>query len=160
MSDSDYEKAEKKLTLKIEEKMLEIKEQQRQDRNDFNTKLATLKADVSEMRFDKLTHDFLKDKIYVEWTKQIDRIKQIEASNQELQKRLQEFSKRLSSSALLHDEHRNSSTSSEVESENEVAVETGSLERVRDSSNLGVLSGARNDSGRLYSKSKDNGSSN
>ena len=40
----------------------------RMDRNDFNSKLATFKADVSLMMFDKPTFNFLKDKVYTEWT--------------------------------------------------------------------------------------------
>lgn len=46
---------------------MEMKEEMRMARNDYNSKLATLKADVSMMTFDKLTFNFLKDKVYNEW---------------------------------------------------------------------------------------------
>ncbi len=45
------------------------------DRNDYNSKLATFKADVSLMTFDKQTFNFLKDKVYLEWTSVIQKSK-------------------------------------------------------------------------------------
>ena len=41
--------------LKVEEKLLDLKEQQRVDRNDYNNKLATFKVDMSMISFDKPT---------------------------------------------------------------------------------------------------------
>ena len=53
MYESDYDKAEKKLLLKLDEKLNQLKEAQRQDRNDYNNKLATFKADISLVTFDQ-----------------------------------------------------------------------------------------------------------
>ena len=67
VSENEYDKNERKLIKKFDEKLLEIKESQRTDRQDYNSKLATFKADVSMMTFDKTTFNFLKDRVYTEW---------------------------------------------------------------------------------------------
>ena len=67
MSEQDYDKNEKKLIQKFESKFMETKEEMRMARNDYNSKLATLKADVSMMTFDKQTFNLLKDKVSNEW---------------------------------------------------------------------------------------------
>ena len=67
MFENDYERAEKKLHLRIDEKINECKEKQRMDRNDLVNKMAAFRAEVSDMTFDKQVHNFLKDQVYNDW---------------------------------------------------------------------------------------------
>ena len=65
----EFDKAERKNDKKIEERFIGLAEQSRQDRNDYNAKLATFKADVSLLSFDRETSSFLKNTIYPGWGK-------------------------------------------------------------------------------------------
>ena len=67
MTDNEHEKAERKLVQKFDGKFLEFKETLRRQENDYNSKLATMKADVSLVTFDKTNFNFLKDKVVNEW---------------------------------------------------------------------------------------------
>ena len=84
MFESDYDLAEKKLMTKFDEKMTELRETQRMDRNDYNNKLATFKADVSQQVFEPYVHNFLKDHVYNQWGGQKNRTKKIEAELEDL----------------------------------------------------------------------------
>lgn len=67
MFEKDYERAEKKLHDRIEEKINECKEKQRVDRNDLVNKMAAFRSEVSDMTFDKPIYNFLKDQVYKDW---------------------------------------------------------------------------------------------
>ena len=54
--------------MKLTEKFTDVKEQQRLDRNDYNSKLAQFKVDVSTMVFEPPTHKFLKEKVFPGWS--------------------------------------------------------------------------------------------
>mmetsp|Transcript_24531 Transcript_24531/g.32863 ORF Transcript_24531/g.32863 Transcript_24531/m.32863 type:complete len:97 (-) Transcript_24531:197-487(-) len=83
MNESDYEKAEKKLVRRFDEKMSEMREALRMDRNDFNNKLATFKSDVGSMTFEKSVHNFLRDTVYTGWREHKDRSKALETELEE-----------------------------------------------------------------------------
>ncbi len=67
----------------------------RMDRSDFNSKLATFKADVSLMTFDKQTFHFLKDKVYTEWTSVIQKAKDKDDVIEAMQKKNDRLKKKL-----------------------------------------------------------------
>ena len=87
MYETDFEHAEKKLIDRFDEKLRDLKEVQRQDRNDYNNKLATLKADISLVTFEKGTFNFIKDKVYLEWNTQTSKSKTNELRLDELVKK-------------------------------------------------------------------------
>ena len=87
MYEIDFQHAEKKLIDRFDEKLLDLKEVQRQDRNDYNNKLATLKADISLVTFEKGTFNFIKDKVYLEWNNQTSKSKTNELRLDELVKK-------------------------------------------------------------------------
>ena len=68
LSEDDYELSEKKLLKRIEIKTSELRETQRMDCNNFNSKLTTLKVDLSSATFDTHVHKFLKDQVYTEFS--------------------------------------------------------------------------------------------
>ena len=83
--------------MNIESNFIEIKEQQRQDRNDYNQKLANFKVDVSEMTFERDTLEFFKKQIYPNWNNQITktrdferRISDLASKHEDLQKQVQQ----------------------------------------------------------------------
>ena len=88
MSEADYEKAEEKLVRKFEEKLIEIKEQQKTDRNDFNNKLGSLKVDMSQKVFSKEIHNFLRDKVYPGWSKTLASTTTLEQKNEEFEENI------------------------------------------------------------------------
>ena len=67
MYESDYEKDEKKLMQKLDERFQEIKEDQRKDKNDIINKLSTFKADISPVTFSQSAYNFLNEKVHKEW---------------------------------------------------------------------------------------------
>ncbi len=67
----------------------------RMDRNDYNSKLATFKADVSLMTFDKQTFNFLKDKVYQEWTSVVQKGKDKDDIIEAMQKKHDRLKKKL-----------------------------------------------------------------
>lgn len=75
----EFDKAERKNDKKMDEKFLALNEQSRLDRNDFNNKLATFKADVSLMTFDRETSSFLKNTIYTGWGDLVFKCKEYES---------------------------------------------------------------------------------
>ena len=95
MSEADYDKNEQKISSKLETKFLEIKEQMRMDRNDYNSKLATFKADVSMLMFDKKTFNFLKDRVYTEWQSVISKNKEREELFETMKTRSDRLTKKL-----------------------------------------------------------------
>lgn len=64
--------------------MIETKETQRQDRNDFNTKLSQFKVDVSMMTFEKATFKFLKDKVYPGWNDLVSKSNAFDKNTEEI----------------------------------------------------------------------------
>lgn len=80
---TDSEKAERKVLQQMAEKNQELREITRMDRNDINNKLSTFKADVSTATFGSHIHNFLKERVYMEWSSQVGRIKDLETELEE-----------------------------------------------------------------------------
>ena len=98
MFEKDYERAEKKLHLRIEEKINECKEKQRVDRNELVNKLAAFRAEVSDMTFDKPVHNFLKNQVYNEWKEVVTRTCTNETGIEMSRKREMRLAKKLNQS--------------------------------------------------------------
>ena len=75
---------QKKVKQVVDGKFIEVKEQQRVDRNDYNQKLANFKVDVSEMTFERDTLDFFKKQVYPNWGSQINKTREFETRISEI----------------------------------------------------------------------------
>lgn len=95
MSEGEYEKEQKKARLALDGKFIEIKEQQRVDRNDYNQKLANFKVDVSEMTFERDTLDFFKKQVYPHWGTQISKTREFETQLSDLKSKHEELQKQV-----------------------------------------------------------------
>ena len=99
VSESDYEQYEQKLWKRIEMKDSEFHDAQRMDLSDINSKLSTMKADISSAHFEAHVHNFLKDRVYTEFSGQISRLSELEVEMRQFKMRETKISQKLNESS-------------------------------------------------------------
>lgn len=68
------------------------------DRNDYNNKLSTFKADMSLQVFEPNVHTFLKDTVYIEWKDYASRMKIAEGEIEDCYSKRERITKKLNES--------------------------------------------------------------
>ena len=92
VTDSELEKTEKELRLKIDEKIVEVNEAMKRDKIDNTAKLAVVKSEFAQKTFDTDTFNFLKNQVRYEWPPQMAKLNETDRKLTELLEKHEEVS--------------------------------------------------------------------
>ena len=67
VTDTELEKTEKEIKMKMDEKIVEVNDSMKRDRIDYTSKLTVVKAEFAQVMFDIDTFNFLKNQVRYEW---------------------------------------------------------------------------------------------
>ena len=103
MFEKDYELAERKLMRSFEDKIQDLQESHRMDRNELNNKITKLKADVSLTNIPSNVRNFLIDHVYSEWATQGNRMRELERQNEEFRENQTHMTQKLNEALKILD---------------------------------------------------------